>query len=421
MQHAHYNPDLLYFDGAPLDRLAREYGTPLYVYSESALAANFRRIDEAFAGHAHLICYALKANSNPALLQMLAALGAGADVVSGGELHLALQAGISPQKIVFAGVGKRDDEIVAALDAGILGINVESAQELAIIEAIARERDAVAPVSLRINPDIDIHGHPYISTGRTQDKFGIAASMVAPLLPQIAASPHLRLVGVHAHIGSMISDLEPYRQLGVKLRDLVREALAAGHSLRYIDTGGGLGVRYQQPIVTEADARGSDDLALDPKEVAAALLASLREFDCQLVFEPGRALVAGAGLLLTEVLYVKETPGKSFIVVDAGMTELIRPSLYGAYHAIVPVRLGNGRTIQADVVGPICESGDFLARDRELPALQRGDLLAVLTAGAYGFTLSSNYNARPRPAEVMVANGDARLVRPRQAVADLWR
>ena len=421
MQQLQYRKAQLFFEHVHLDALAAAYGTPLYVYSETALRDNFRRIESAFSRHPHSICYALKANSNPELLRLLGGLGAGADVVSLGELRLALDAGILPEKIVFAGVGKRDDEIEAALQAGIAGLNVESEMELQAIGEIAARLGKPAPVSLRVNPDIDIHGHPYIPTGRNQDKFGIEKARVLELLGQLRGDAHRRLVGLHAHIGSQIQEILPYRQLGKVMRDLARAALEMGHELAYIDVGGGLGVKYEHAITPAADSRGEDDLAAEPQELATALLESLAELDLPIFFEPGRALVANTGLLLTRVLYLKETGGKQFVIVDAGMNELIRPSLYSAYHAVVPVQLRDGDRQTVDVVGPICESGDFLARDRELPPVQRGDLLAVLTAGAYGFTLSSNYNARPRPAEVLVSGDAHRVIRSRQGLENLWQ
>lgn len=420
MKFLSYRESNLYFEDVSLKALAEEFGTPLYVYSESALAGNFARIDRAFAAVPRTICYALKANSNLVLLQKLRALGAGADVVSRGELELALQAGFDPQKIVFAGVGKRDDEILAGLSHGIKGFNVESEMELQVIEQLAGRAGKVAPVSLRVNPNIDIHGHPYISTGRHHDKFGIAIDTVRRLVTDFVSFPHCKLIGLHAHLGSQVSDIAPYVELGKIMRSLVQDVLAAGHALRYLDVGGGLGVDYHRPLDIAPNGGGADDFAAPPEDVAAALLSSLQALDIEIIFEPGRALVANSGLLLTRVLYLKETSGKKFVIVDSGMTELIRPSLYGAYHAIAPTELRPGQSIPADVVGPICESGDFLARDRELPPVQRGDVLAVLSAGAYGFTLSSNYNARPRPAEILVQGRDFRVIRKRQLLENLW-
>ena len=421
MKFLSYRHNHLYFEEVALHRLANEFGTPLYVYSEAALVDNFARIESAFTKMPHSICYALKANSNPTIIRKLRDLGAGADVVSVGELNLALKADIDPQKIVFAGVGKRDDEILAALSKGIKGFNVESEMELQVINQLAGDAGKSAPISLRINPDIDIHGHPYISTGRHHDKFGIALETVRKIIGNFSTYSNCELVGLHAHLGSQVADIAPYAELGQVMRKLIQEVQAAGHRLRYIDVGGGLGVDYSQPINVATDALGRDDFAFDPSAIAEAISESIGSFGIEIVFEPGRALIANTGLLLTRVLYLKETTGKKFVIVDSGMTEMIRPSLYSAFHAIVPTNLRGGTRITADVVGPICESGDFLARDRELPEVQRGDVLAVLSAGAYGFTLSSNYNARPRPAEVLVSNEDVQVIRKRQSLETLWQ
>lgn len=421
MKYLEYAGRTLYFQNVALTELAQEFGTPLYVYSETALRENYQRIDRAFQKHPHIICFALKANSNPVLLNNLAGLGAGADVVSGGELRLALDAGIPPEKIVFAGVGKRDEEIVTALQAGIKGLNVESEMELEVIDELAGKTGRQAPVSLRINPNIDIHGHPYISTGRHHDKFGIAIDSVRRLLSNFLRFKNCKLVGLHAHLGSQVTEIVPFVELGKIMKNLAKEALSNGHTLRYLDIGGGIGVDYKKTIEMRTDSKGEDDFAVDPELVAGELLASLGVLDLQLVIEPGRALLANAGVLLTQVLYKKDTAGKKFIVVDAGMSDLIRPSLYQAYHAIVPVELRNSETVIADIVGPICESGDFLARDRELPSVERGNVLAVLTAGAYGFSLSSNYNARPRPAEILISGKDYRVIRERQKIENLWQ
>ncbi|MDZ7292956.1 MAG: diaminopimelate decarboxylase [candidate division KSB1 bacterium] len=424
MHYFTYRHRQLFCEEIPVAEAAEKYGTPLYLYSRRTYRENFQRLDHAFASRAHLICFALKANSNPHLLRDFAELGAGADVVSGGELHLALQAGIPPQRIVFAGVGKRDDEILAALEAGIHGFNVESEAELSVINELAGRQQKTAPVSLRLNPDIDIHGHPYISTGRAADKFGIELKRTKELLKEIRKYRHLCLVGLHAHLGSQITDLSPYEQIGKVLADLARVARALGHHFDYIDVGGGIGVVYEDAIKIAENTSPTPDLALYPTVLADVLLPPLTRNlpdDCTIILEPGRALVAGCGILVTQVLYTKTTRGKFFIVVDAGMTDLIRPSLYGAYHQIVPVTQRDGEWRTGDVVGPICESGDFLAKDRELPPVQRGDFLAVMTAGAYGFTLSSNYNARTRPAEVIVDGGSMQLSRPRQNLESLWK
>jgi diaminopimelate decarboxylase len=424
MHYFTYRQNQLFCENLPVAEAVARHGTPLYLYSRRTYRENFQLIDRAFAPCPHQICFALKANSNPHILRDFAALGCGADVVSGGELRLALLAGIPPQKIVFAGVGKRDDEIIAGFEAGIRGFNVESEAEFSAIDELAGRQNKIAPVSLRLNPDIDIHGHPYISTGRAADKFGIELKRAPALLAEIKTLRHVRLVGLHAHLGSQITELWPFPQIGEMLTDLAGAAQSAGHDLDYIDVGGGLGVTYEQAIAVEANTEPAPDFALSPAAIADALLPPLtRDLPkaCTIIFEPGRALVAGCGILVTQVLYTKMTRGKFFVVVDAGMNDLLRPSLYGAYHQIVPVRQREGEWQNGDVVGPICESGDFLAKDRELPPVQRGDFLAVMTAGAYGFSLSSNYNARPRPAEAIVDGATMRLSRPRQSFETLWK
>lgn len=424
MHYFTYRHRQLFCEELSIADLAAQHGTPLYLYSRKTYREKFASIDRAFAAAKHQICFALKANCNPHILQDFAALGCGGDVVSGGELQLALQAGIPASRIVFAGVGKRDDEILAGLDAGIRGFNVESEAELQVINELAAQRKKVAPVSLRINPDIDIHGHPYISTGRAADKFGIELNRAKELFAEIKTLRQVKLVGLHAHLGSQITELWPFPQIGELFGNLAQLAHAAGHQLDYIDVGGGLGAIYENFIKVEPNTEPAPDLALSPNELADQMLPPLTKNlpkDCTVIFEPGRALVAGSGVLVTRVLYTKMTRGKFFAVVDAGMTDLIRPSLYSAYHQIVPVSQREGEWQNGDVVGPICESGDFLAKDRSLPPVQRGDLLAVMTAGAYGFSLSSNYNARPRPAEVVVDGGKPHLSRPRQSLESLWK
>jgi diaminopimelate decarboxylase len=423
MHYFTYRQNQLFCEDLPVAEAAAQHGTPLYLYSRKTYLENFRLIDRAFAAWPHQICFALKANCNPQILRDFAELGGGGDVVSAGELQLALQAGIPANCLVFAGVGKRDDEIIAGLEAGIRGFNVESEAELEVINALAERRHQIAPVSLRINPDIDIHGHPYISTGRAADKFGIELQRAKELLRELKTFHHVRLVGLHAHLGSQITELWPFPQIGEVFADLIREASAAGDHLDYIDVGGGLGAIYENFINVAVNTGPAPDLALAPDELTEKLLPPLTRnlpADCTIIFEPGRALVAGSGILVTRVLYTKMTRGKFFIVVDAGMNDLIRPSLYGAYHQIVPVSQRDGEWQNCDVVGPICESGDFLAKDRSLPPVRRGDLLAVMTAGAYGFSLSSNYNARPRPAEIVVDDVTMHVSRPRQRLETLW-
>ena len=403
MQVFDYHDGTLHCDAVPLDAISRQYGTPTYVYSQTALEASYRTLDEALAGIQHLICYSLKANSNLAVAKVLADAGAGADVVSGGELYRAMKVGIPAGKIVFAGVGKTLQEIEDGLRYGILMFNVESEPELDAIEQTAAAMNKVAPIALRVNPDIDPHTHPYIATGMRKYKFGISTDQVAALYERAAKSPYLDPIGIQMHVGSQLVDLQPVVDGATKMYELARRL---GTPLRYFDVGGGLGICYceEEPQKPDVIARAVGPLA--------------RELGCTLVLEPGRFLVGNAGVLLTRVLYIKDNGLKKFAIVDAGMNDLIRPSLYEAYHAIVPVQARNGvETI--DVVGPICESGDFFAHDREMPKVAAGDLLAIKSAGAYGFSMASNYNTRPRPAEVLVSGHSYRLVRKRETYEDL--
>jgi len=420
MMHFHYSHSRLFCEDVPIAAIAEQVATPFYLYSRRTYRESYEAIDAAFGNRPHRICYALKANSNLDILRDFAAMGAGADVVSVGELKLALRAGIPANAIVFAGVGKRDDEIIAGIDADIRSFNVESEAELAVINDLARQRNAIARVALRVNPNIDIHGHPYISTGRSADKFGIELERARTLLREIREMKNVKLVGLHSHIGSLITELAPYSEVGKVMAALAKEALALGHELDYIDVGGGLGVIYQNAIAVQSDTESVESLALSPREVAEQILQPLADLKCDLIFEPGRALVATSGVLITRVLYLKHSGGKRFVVVDASMTDLIRPSLYNAHHQIVPVRFESAERGKCEIVGPVCESGDFLAKERELESVQRGDLLAVMTAGAYGFSLSSNYNARPRPAEVLVDGKSYKISRPRQDVERVW-
>lgn len=420
MVHFYYSKAWLHCEAKSVSEIAQQISTPFYLYSRRTYRENFQEIDAAFGAQRHCICYALKANSNPDMLRDFAAWGAGADVVSAGELQLALKAGIPASRIVFAGVGKRDDEILAGLQAGIRGFNVESDAELAVMNDIARQQNCVAPVALRINPNIDIHGHPYISTGRQADKFGIELPRAQTLLAEIKNIPHVRLAGLHMHIGSQIVETASFEAVGKAMAELAAQALSQGHRLDYLDLGGGLGVIYENALRLAPNTEPSAGLALSPAEVARLLTAWLKDFDGEILFEPGRALVAASGALITRVLYTKESQGKKFVIVDAGMSDLIRPSLYQAHHQIAPVNLMPGKRQTCDVVGPICESGDFLGKERTLPLMRRGDLLAVMTAGAYGFSLSSNYNARPRPAEVIVDGDEMRLSRARQKLETIW-
>jgi diaminopimelate decarboxylase len=394
-------------ESVPLEDIARRFGTPCYVYSRAALESAFREFTAPLAGRDHLVCYALKANSNLGVLDVLARAGAGFDVVSGGELARVRAAGGDPHKAVFSGVGKSEAEIRTALAAGILCFNVESASELARIERVAGEANARAPVSLRVNPDVDPRTHPYVSTGLKENKFGIAYEEALPLYRQAAASRSLHVVGIDFHIGSQLTEVAPFVAALDRVLALVDALATRGIALQHLDLGGGLGIRYR------------DEAPPAPAEYLGALLARLSGRTEKLLLEPGRSLVGNAGCLLTRVEYLKHGPDRSFAVVDAAMNDLLRPALYDAWHEIVPVAPRSEAPRQYDVVGPVCETADFLGRGRNL-ALAEGDLLAVLSAGAYAMAMSSNYNTRPRAAEVIVDGSTTHLVREREAVASLF-
>jgi len=397
----------LYAEGVPLAAIAERFGTPCYVYSRAVLERRFRAFDDAFAGTAHLVCYAIKANSNLAVLNILARLGSGFDIVSGGELERVIAARGDPGKIVFSGVGKTAPEMEAALAAGIRCFNVESAAELEALNAVAGRAGKVAPVSLRVNPDVDPRTHPYIATGLKDSKFGVAFADAPALYRHAAGLPHIGVRGIDCHIGSQITDLSAYIEAAEKMFDLVDRVERDGIALQHIDLGGGLGIRYR------------DEQPIDPQAYASAVRRALGARRHELLFEPGRFLVGDAGVLLTRVMYLKPGVDRDFAIVDAAMNDLIRPALYDAWHEVEPVRPRDGPVRRWQIVGPVCESGDFLARDRDL-ALAGGDLLAVRTAGAYAFVMSSNYNSRPRASEVVVDGDRVHLVRPRERAADLF-
>ncbi len=400
----------LFAEEVPLERIAEAVGTPAYVYSATALHDAYDALHDAFAGTPHLICYAIKSNMNLAVVRTLVARGAGVDVTSGGELFRALRAGADPAGIVYSGVGKTDPEIERALATGIRMFNVESRAELRRIDALAARRGERAPIALRVNPDVDPRTHPYISTGLRSAKFGIPIAEAMDAYAEAKALDHLQVVGVDCHIGSQLLGVQPFADALGRVRGLVESLREAGHAIRVIDVGGGLGVRYQE-----------QDEPADVRAYAGAVLQAVGDLGCELVLEPGRWITANAGVLLARVIYRKTNDDKRFVIVDAAMNDLLRPALYQGHHAIEPVGPPRPGEERVDVVGPVCESGDFLARDRALPALEAGDLVAVRSAGAYGFAMASNYNGRPRPAEVLVRGARFEVVRARETLEDLVR
>lgn len=410
----HYINGSLHAEEADLAHIAATVGTPAYVYSATTIKNNFQRFQQAFHSLDHLICYAAKANSNLAILRLLASEGAGFDIVSGGELFKVLRAGGRANQCTFAGVGKLPHEIEYALQQGIYCFNVESEQELEVINKIAGRLGCVAPIALRINPDVDASTHHYISTGTSKNKFGIGLDQAEAVYAQAAALPHLKIRGLQTHIGSQILDATPFATAVEKLTPLVLK-IKERHGLEFFSLGGGIGIAYR-------DVLKQGEHELTPEKYAAQVLEPLRALGLRILFEPGRFLVGNAGVLLTTALYRKETVTKKFLIVDAGMNDLIRPALYQGYHEVVPLQQGDDRALEKiDVVGPVCESGDFFAEDRSLPRINPGEVLAILSAGAYGFTMASNYNARPMPPEVLVEGKTISVVRKRQTWEDLVR
>ena len=412
MNHFEYRNGEMFAEEVPLKRIAQEVGTPAYVYSLATLKRHFQVFDQAFAKVAHIVCFSVKANSNIALLRAFAKQGSGFDIVSGGELFRALKAGGDPKKIVFSGVGKKKREIEDALEAGILMFNVESDEELSALDEIAAGIGKRAPISLRVNPDVDPQTHPYISTGMKKAKFGVEIKKSLETYKKALALRHIDVVGVDCHIGSQLTSVTPFVDALAKVREYLDRVLAGemkkeGAQIRYLDLGGGLGINY------------NDETPPLPQDYANAIIQGLEGLDVTLILEPGRVIVGNAGILLTEVQYIKETDTKKFVIIDAGMNDLIRPALYGSYQAIRPVVESKAERMIADVVGPICESGDFLAKDREIARPQRHDLLAVMSAGAYGFTMASNYNSHPKPPEVLVDGDQYHIVRRRESMEDL--
>ncbi len=399
----------LYCEQVPVAKIAKAVGTPFYLYSHKTLTAHFQAVDGAFASIPHVTAFAMKANSNLAILRLFASLGGGADIVSGGELYRALKAGVPRDKIVFAGVGKTREEIAEALKAKILLFNAESAQELAVIDEVARKLKTRARISLRVNPHIDPQTHPYISTGLKKSKFGIAIDQALDHYKQATTLKGVEVVGVHHHIGSQLTQVQPFVEALARVLELVDVLKSRGVAIRYLDMGGGLGIPYR------------DETPPSPRQLADAVLPLLRGRNLTVILEPGRVLVGNAGILVTKVLYLKDGAEKNFVVVDAGMSDLIRPSLYEAYHEIRPVKRVERAPRVVDVVGPICESGDFLAQDRELPRVEPGELLAVMSAGAYGFAMASRYNSRPMIPEIMVKGNRFAVTRERETYRDLVR
>jgi diaminopimelate decarboxylase len=409
MHDFHYRDNELWCEDVPLAAVARKAGTPSYVYSRHTLERHFDVFDRAFAKIDHLVCFAVKSNSNVAILRLFARQGGGVDIVSGGELYRALRAGVDPGKIVYSGVGKRIDEIEFAIEAGILLFNVESLQELEVIDACAGRLGKKAPIALRVNPDVDPQTHPYVSTGLKENKFGIDVEKSLLAYRKARSLPNVEIRGVSCHIGSQLTKISPFVDALKRLKRLVGHLRKEGIRIRYLDLGGGLGITYREEEPPH------------PSEYARAIIRTAKDLDVTFIFEPGRVIVGNAGILLTKVLYTKANDDKRFVVVDAGMNDLIRPSLYSSYHGIQPVVRSARESVTADVVGPICESGDYLAKGRELPLFERGELMAVMSAGAYGFTMSSNYNSRPRAAEVLVDGKRITVIRKRETYRDLVR
>jgi diaminopimelate decarboxylase len=399
----------MYCEEVSISDIAQEVGTPFYLYSHATLRHHFLTFDKAFEGVDHLVCFSAKSNSNLAVLRLFASLGGGLDIVSGGELFRGLKAGMPPEKIVFSGVGKGEEEILYALESNILMFNVESFKELELIDQCSARLKKKAPVALRVNPDVDPRTHPYISTGLRKNKFGLNVKAVVEAYKSAHACPHVDVKGISCHIGSQVTEVAPFIDALSRIKELIATLETLGISISYLDLGGGLGITYDQEVPPH------------PSEYGKAIIDTLGQAPFTLILEPGRVIVGNAGILVTRVLYTKEGEEKNFVIVDSAMNDLVRPSLYDAFHAIEPTVRDERATVKADVVGPICETGDFLARDREIPRVESGDLLAVMSAGAYGFTMSSNYNSRPRVAEVMVKGDQFFTVRTRESYEDLMK
>ena len=426
MHSFRYRDGKLHCEDVDLAQAAEKFGTPLYIYSAGAILDHFGRLDAALAPLDHLICYAVKANSNRATLKLLADAGAGFDIVSGGELFRVIKAGADPKKVTFAGVGKAREEIEYALDQGVHSFNVESEAELEFIDKIAGTKKVRAPIALRVNPDVDPHTHAYISTGSHENKFGIALGDTPRVYERAAKMPNIDIVGVQMHIGSQITEAAPFAAAINKVAPLVRD-LKSKYKIEFFSIGGGMGIIYQRALESGSGKwwhdHGGESSAFSVRDYANAIVPPLRELGVRVLVEPGRFLVGNAGVLLTRVRYLKKSGAKKFAIVDAGMNDLIRPALYQSYHEIVPVNEPNTTVSPArtDIVGPVCESGDFFALDREMPEIREDDLLAIMSAGAYGFVMASNYNSRPLPAEALVRGNKVDLIRKRQTREDLVR
>ncbi|MCX5829276.1 MAG: diaminopimelate decarboxylase [Deltaproteobacteria bacterium] len=409
MHDFHYEGKELWCEELPIRDLVAQVGTPLYIYSHRTLKNHFRVFDDAFSRVPHITCFAVKSNSNIAILRIFIREGGGVDIVSGGELYRALRAGVDPQKVVYSGVGKKIDEIEYALASNILMFNVESFQELEVINACAARMNRKAGVALRVNPDVDPETHPYISTGLKENKFGVNVEKSLETYLLASKLKYLDIKGISCHIGSQLTKISPFIDALDRLKNLLGHLKDAGLLIRYLDLGGGLGITY------------NEETPPHPSEYADAIIKASRDISCTFIFEPGRVIVGNAGILVTKVLYTKANEDKNFIIVDAGMNDLLRPSLYKSYHHIQPVQKTKRKEIVADVVGPICESGDYLAKERRLQRFERDDLMAVMSAGAYGFTMASNYNSRPRAAEVLVTGDKYHIIRKREDYRELIR
>lgn len=419
-----YVDGILRCEGVDLNLIADHFGTPAYVYSAATIRGNYQRLDAVLAPLDHLVCYAVKANSNLAVLNLLSKLGSGFDIVSGGELFRVLKAGGRADRCTFAGVGKTREEIAFALREGVYSFNVESEGELARINEVAGSLGLKAPIAIRVNPDVDAKTHKFISTGKSKNKFGIGIDRAAAVYKVAASLPHLKIRGVQTHIGSQILEAAPFAEAAAKLAALVQD-LKQAYDIEFFDFGGGIGIVYDKALDSGSPSwwqeRESSSRHITPEDYAAAIIPVLKPLGLRILFEPGRFLVGNAGALLSTVQYVKQTPAKTFTIIDAAMNDLIRPALYEGWHEIVPLRLSNAEKTAMDIVGPVCESGDFFAQDRQLAPLQTDDRIAVLSSGAYGFVMSSNYNSRPLLPEILIDGNDFHLVRERQSVDDLVR